>query len=54
MTALLVLAISVAGVGIGVLAVFGSQFLLRWYLHEMRRMHVVQTPADAIVTYPLA
>ena len=33
---------------------FVSRLLLGWYLREVRRVEVPETPGEAIVTYPLA
>ena len=35
-------------------AVFGSRFLLGWYLYEVRRIKIPEAPGEAIITYPLA
>jgi hypothetical protein len=38
----------------GVFTAFGSPVLFDWYMREIRRLNVVQDPAEAIITYPLA
>jgi len=37
-----------------VLLAFADKILRSWYLREVRRAEVVEDPAEAIVTYPLA
>lgn len=43
-----------AGALIAGWVVVGRRLLLGWYLREVRRLDVRETPDDAIITYPLA
>jgi hypothetical protein len=53
-TALIVAAFA-AGLGIVILAEPSlRQLFLRWYMDEVSRTAVPETPSDAIATYPLA
>ena len=53
-TALIVAAFA-AGLGIVTLAEPSlRQLFLRWYMDEVSRTDVPETPSDAIATYPLA
>ena len=36
------------------IGLLGSRLLLRWYVHEVRGMKIVQATGEAIVTYPMA
>jgi hypothetical protein len=54
-TALIVVAAFAAGLGIVILAEPSlRQLFLRWYMDEVSRTAVPETPSDAIATYPLA
>ena len=37
-----------------ILLAVAPRLLLRWYLREIRRMHVPEASGEAIATYPLA
>jgi hypothetical protein len=53
--AALIVAAFAAGLGIVILAEPSlRQLFLRWYMDEVSRTAVPETPSDAIATYPLA
>jgi len=35
-------------------SLFGTDWLLKWYLHEARRIEIAQAPGEAAISYPLA
>ena len=50
---LLLVAIAVAAALVA-WGLFGSEWLLTWYLREARRIEIAKVPGEATISYPLA
>ena len=51
MLLLIAIAVAAALVAWGLL---GTDWLLKWYLREARRIEIAQAPGEATISYPLA